>query len=263
MGSSAQRIPGMPRAASGLALLCCLALAAPAAAQGSEKAEPSSEKKAEKKAEKTDKAETDKTKEKVEVRKDRIKSIQRKVFLKSGRWEMAPVFALSLNDAFYQKMGGGASVVYHPADSLGIDLHGVYVGTIQTDMVVYFQQANGALPKVSRLRYFLTANLQWSPLYGKLSFITDDILHFDAYLLAGFGMAYTETGAKFAADFGLGLRYFLTSWLVVKIEVRDLVYTETFQLDVSRTEFSDIQNHVMLNLGLSFFLPTGFDYEYQ
>jgi outer membrane beta-barrel protein len=202
-------------------------------------------------------------KESVEVREDRIKSIQRKPFIKKSRWELTPMFVLSLNDAFYQKMGGGAAVGFHVADSLGLELQAVYVGTIQTDMVGFFQQANQALPKVSQLQYYLTANIQWSPLYGKLSLFTDAIVHFDAYLVGGFGMAQTETGTKFASNIGIGLRYFATSWLVIKLEVRDLIYTEKLSLDVQRTEFSDIQNHVMLSAGVSFFLPVDFDYEYQ
>jgi outer membrane beta-barrel protein len=200
---------------------------------------------------------------KVEVREDRIKSVQRKAFLKRSRFELTPLVCLSLNDAFYQKIGGGASFAYHLADSLGIEFQAVYIGTIQTDMVGYFQQANEALPKVSELRYYLMGNILWSPIYGKLSLFTDEIVHFDAYLIGGFGMASTETGAKLASNIGIGLRYFVTSWLVIKLEVRDLIYTETLKLDVQRTEFSDIQNHVMIGAGVSFFLPIDFEYEYQ
>ncbi|RLB56897.1 MAG: hypothetical protein DRI34_08480 [Deltaproteobacteria bacterium] len=201
--------------------------------------------------------------QKVEVRQDRIKAIQRKPFIKKGRWDLSPLFVLSLNDAFYQKMGGGASIAYHVADSLGIELHAAFVGTIQTDMVTFFQQANQALPKVSQLRYYMTLNAQWSPLYGKLSVFTDEIVHFDAYLVGGFGIAQTETGVKFASNVGLGLRYFLASWLVLKVEVRDLIYTEKLRLDVQRTDFTDVQNHVMLAAGVSFFLPVDFEYQYQ
>lgn len=215
------------------------------------------------KAVKTENIEDRSSKKKVEVREDRIKSIQRKEFLKRHRWEVAPAITLSLNDAFYQKMGGGAGLAFYPADSLGIGVQAMYVGTVQTDMVGYFQQANQALPKVSNIRFWILGDLMWSPLYGKLSFVTDEIVHFDAYLIAGFGMVYTETGAKFATNFGIGLRYFLTSWLVFKLEVRDLLYTEVFQMDVQRTEFSDIQNHVMFSAAVSFFLPVDFDYEYQ
>ncbi len=208
-------------------------------------------------------AKKDADKKSVEVREDRIKSVQRKDFLKRRRWELTPMVCLSLNDAFYQKIGGGASLAYHLADSLGIEVQAAYVGTIQTDMVGYFQQANEALPKVSELQYYMMGNILWSPIYGKLSLFTDEIVHFDAYLIGGFGMAKTETGYKLASNIGLGLRYFVTSWLVIKLEVRDLIYTETLKLDVQRTEFSDIQNHVMISAGVSFFLPLDFDYEYQ
>jgi outer membrane beta-barrel protein len=209
------------------------------------------------------KAKRAKKKEPVEVREDRIKSVQRKPFLKRGRWELTPLVCLSLNDAFYQKMGGGASFAFHVADSLGIELQAMYVGTIQTDMVGYFQQANSALPRVSQMRYYVMGNFLWSPLYGKLSLFTDEIVHFDAYLVGGFGMVSTETGEKLATNIGIGLRYYVTSWMVIKLEVRDLIYNETLTLDVQRTKFSDIQNHVMLGAGVSFFLPTEFDYEYQ
>ncbi|MBW1870728.1 MAG: outer membrane beta-barrel domain-containing protein [Deltaproteobacteria bacterium] len=212
---------------------------------------------------KKSKKESKSKKETVEVRQDRIKSVQKKPFIKKGRWELTPLFSISLNDAFYQKMGGGAAFSYHIADALGVELQAIYVGTVQTDMVGFFQQANQALPKVSRLQYYLTANLMWSPFYGKLSLFTDEIIHFDAYLVGGFGLAYTETGSKFATNIGIGLRYFATSWLVIKIEVRDIIYTEKLTLDVQRTEFSDVQNHVMLTAGISFFLPVDFKYEYQ
>jgi outer membrane beta-barrel protein len=142
-------------------------------------------------------------------------------------------------------------------------VQGAYVATMQTDMVSFFQKANTALPKVSQLRYYIMGNILWSPVYGKLALFTDDIILFDAYLVGGFGMAYTETGAKLASDIGVGLRYFLNSWLVVKLEVRDIIYTEVLRLDKQRTDFSDIQNHVMLGLGVSFFLPTDFSYDYQ
>jgi outer membrane beta-barrel protein len=199
----------------------------------------------------------------VVARQDRIKSVQRKAFLKHKRWELTPCFAMSLNDAFYQRMGGGAAVSYHPVDGLGVEVQGIYLGTVQTDMVRYFQIANQALPKVSNLKYYVMGSLQWSPFYGKLSFVGDEIFSFDAYLLAGFGLSFTETGTKFSSNVGIGFRYYLTSWMVLKLEVRDLIYTETFSLDAQRTEYSDLQNHVLFSAGMSFFLPFGFNYEYQ
>lgn len=202
-------------------------------------------------------------KKSVELRQDRIKSIQPKGFLKRHRFELTPIFSFNVNDAFYQRIGGGASAAYHLADNLAFELQGVYYQQIQTDMVGFFQRANTALPKVSQLRFTTLASLQWSPIYGKLSLITDDIVFFDAYLLGGFGLAYTETGSKMASNLGIGLRYFLTSWLEIKLEVRDVIYTETLKLNTYDTQYSDIQNHVFVTVGVSFFLPVDFEYKYQ
>lgn len=249
-------------------LLALMVAAGPSAAQEDEpsttpppKAQPE-EKKEKEKGKETEK-DKDKKKAAVDVREDRIKSVQKKSFLKNHRWELNPLVCLSLNDAFFQKVGGGVSAAFHLADNLGLEFQAVYVGTIETDMVMFFSKANLALPKESHLRYYLLGDVLWSPIYGKLSMFTDDIVMFDAYLIGGFGMAYTETGAKLATNIGLGLRYFLNSWLVVKVEIRDLIYTETLRLDMQRTQFSDVQNHLMLGAGVSFFFPTDFEYEYQ
>ncbi len=202
-------------------------------------------------------------KKEVEVREDRIKSIQRRAFLKYNRWELTPTFCLSLNDAFYQRMGVGAAGAYHVADALGFEIQGIYIIDFRTDMVGYFQRANQALPRVSQMRYYFMGSLLWSPLYGKLSFFTNDIVPFDAYLIGGMGMVSTSTGAKLAGNLGLGLRYFVTSWLAIKLEVRDLIYTDRFHLEESNANYTDIQNQLMLGIAVSFFLPPDFEYEYQ
>ena len=51
---------------------------------------------------------------------DRVKAVQRKGFLKRGRFEVAPILALSVNDAFYQKVGGGLRLAYSLQDSFAL-----------------------------------------------------------------------------------------------------------------------------------------------
>ena len=149
------------------------------------------------------------------------------------------------------------------ADGLGLEIQGIYIVDFQTDMVGYFQRANQALPLVSQMRYYFMGSLLWSPLYGKLSFFTNDIVPFDAYLIGGMGMVSTATGAKLAGNLGLGLRYSVTSWLAIKLEVRDLIYTDRFHLEEADANYTHIQNQLMLGIAVSFFLPPDFEYEYQ
>ena len=149
------------------------------------------------------------------------------------------------------------------ADGLGLEIQGIYIVDFQTDMVGYFQRANQALPLVSQMRYYFMGSLLWSPLYGKLSFFTNDIVPFDAYLIGGMGMVSTATGAKLAGNLGLGLRYSVTSWLAIKLEVRDLIYTDRFQSRGSRRKLHTYPKPTYVGHSGKLLLPPDFEYEYQ
>src|SRR5687767_4671981 len=54
---------------------------------------------------------------------DRVKSVQKKPFLKRGRLELAPVGHVSANDAFFVKMGGGLQLAWHLSDAFAVRGH--------------------------------------------------------------------------------------------------------------------------------------------
>src|SRR5215813_15101410 len=51
---------------------------------------------------------------------DRVKSVQRKVYLKKHRFELAPYVAISLNDAYYSKFGLAVRGAYYLSDTLAL-----------------------------------------------------------------------------------------------------------------------------------------------
>src|SRR5574341_338592 len=57
---------------------------------------------------------------------DRVKAVQRKGFLKRHRFELAPLFAATVNDAFYQKVGGGLRVAYNFGDTFALAARGAF-----------------------------------------------------------------------------------------------------------------------------------------
>ena len=72
-------------------------------------------------------------------------------------------------------------------------------------------------------------------------------------------------------DVGIGFRIFFNRWLAAIIEVRDLIYSEKIEsLVISPTDPTNpntwydtgthLTNDVQLQVGLSFFLPTSFEY---
>jgi outer membrane beta-barrel protein len=190
---------------------------------------------------------------------DRVKAVQRKVFLKKKRIELYPFFATDLNDPFFQHLMVGASLAYHLADSLSLEARGGFVvasiasGAIKTVRI----EDNLVLDNQPVYKYHADGDISWSPFYGKISVLGEGILHFDTYVTAGAGVWGTDTGVHPAVNFGLGQRYFLTQWLVARIELRDYLFQET------RDNFSDLKKALVLGFSVSGFFPTSFEYEFQ
>ncbi len=210
---------------------------------------------------------------------DKVKAVQRKGFLKKGRFELGANFAPTVNDAFFQKFGGGVRLAYNIDDAFAITLRGTKYAKLRTDNV-----REGKLAFQSQL---LTSDIDqqfmiggvWSPIYGKASVFDSKIIHFDLYLQAGFGLVWTSTSGaprkegafcmelpweseqrcpKYAADFGGGLRFYPKDWLAF-----DLGLLATFYPDQPLAQLpATTQRVFVMSVGVSFFWPFTFDYVY-
>lgn len=196
---------------------------------------------------------------------DKVKAVQRKGFLKRGRFEATPLFAVQLNDAFYQKFGAGLRLAYHLQDSFGVAVRGTYYEPWRTDNVRSGKIAFGSQLLVSQVYGQAMLDGMWSPIYGKSAFLGKNIVHFDLFLLAGAGLVWSATsgeprneGPHLATDVGGGLRFYPKSWLAVELGLTGTFYPDQPIDSVPGT----IQKVLAANVGFSFFLPTGFEYVY-
>lgn len=202
---------------------------------------------------------------------DKVKAVQRKGFMKRGRFELSPTLALSVNDAFYQKFGVGGRIAYHIEDSFALALRGTWYkigdwyAPYRTDNV-----REGKLAFKSQLlssQPYQQAMLDaiWSPVYGKASFLGRSIVHFDLFLTGGFGLVWSATsgaprneGPHFATDVGGGLRFYPTEWSAFELGTTATFYPDQPMQSVPGT----VQKVFVANLGFSVFFPWSFDYVY-
>jgi outer membrane beta-barrel protein len=138
------------------------------------------------------------------------------------------------------------------------------------------------------------------PIYGKFASVGDFIFNYDAYVHGGMGLIRTEPIAVIDPDnrnfgqlgwnnlidfdFAIGLRVFFTRWLAAVLEVRDMIFSDKIENihvatgastlpandpnsplnPTGNTPWYDtgthITNNVQLQIGLSMFLPTSFEY---
>lgn len=197
---------------------------------------------------------------------DRVKSVQRKAALKRGRFDLTPMMFVTLNDAFYPVFGPGARISYHPANALALGLRYQQFNRIPEDNVrLAKRQLQSRLPSVLPQHSF-GLDLLWSPIYGKVA-LFNSIRHFDLYVLGGAGLMLSQTsagnaptggdGPHLTTSLGLGQRFGLTDWMAVDLSVIETLYSDRPQ----GYNKSILQHALTLNVGVSFFLPTAFEYK--
>lgn len=192
---------------------------------------------------------------------DRVKSVQRKVYLKQHRFELTPMVGVSVNDAYYWKLGASVRAAYYLADTLAIAARGSLMQVLPSDEVSVAKRTLQSRIFYSDPHWSAMGDVEWSPLYGKVSFL-NSILHFDGYLLGGVGVVNTESssvlqpdgtkrGLHLGADLGLGMRFVAKDYLAVNVA---LINTSYVDQPVGSTKGST-QNVMTLNFGISLFLP--------
>jgi outer membrane beta-barrel protein len=196
---------------------------------------------------------------------DRVKAVQRKGFLKRHRFEVGFDMPATLNDAFYEKVGVGGKVAYNFADSFALALRGTYLWQVRSSHAREGKMAFSSQLLSSRLHGQAMVDAVWSPVYGKIAWLGSKIVHFDMYLLAGGGLAWTDTsiaprnaGPHVAADFGGGVRFYPASWLALDGGVVATFYPDQPNSAVPST----LQKVIAARIGFSIFFPTNFEYVY-
>jgi outer membrane beta-barrel protein len=194
------------------------------------------------------------------IQEDRVKSVQRKVYLKKHRFELAPSVSTSINDPYYSKYAVNIRGGFYLADTVAVAARFSWLGAFGTGYVYPNDDVRTAKRDFqSRIFYSVPqwmtmGDLEWSPLYGKVA-IFNSILHIDAYLLGGAGAVQTETSAQRglhpAVDLGIGMRFVAKDYLAVNVALINTTYVD----QPAGTTKGATQNLMMLGAGISVFLP--------
>jgi outer membrane beta-barrel protein len=196
---------------------------------------------------------------------DRVKAVQRKGFMKAHRLELGVAFPFTVNDAFYEKLGVSGKLAYNFEDSFALALRGAYYTQLRSNHVREAKSAFSSQLLQSELDGQLMLDGIWSPVYGKVAWLGSSIVHFDVYLLAGFGGVWSATsgaprkeGPHPATDFGAGIRFYPKSWLALDGGVIATLYPDQPITQAPST----LQKVVAAQLGLTVFWPFTFEYVY-
>jgi outer membrane beta-barrel protein len=218
---------------------------------------------------------------------EQIFAVQQLYTLRVRRFELTPYWGFTFNDQFVNHPGPGLAINYYLWNSLAIGVNGNYYGLLNMDQAFNANVRRAARIGVPLTEYNWSAalNITYVPIIGKFNGFGDFIFQYDAYVVAGGGFISTRPipvfdpiyrnfnyKEKFAGNAGIGLRVFFYRWLAAVMELRDYVYMEELEslrrlgTESERQTKSTwygakkLTNAVQAQIGVSFFLPTSFEY---
>jgi outer membrane beta-barrel protein len=211
--------------------------------------------------------------------------VPRKEVLKRRRVELAPFWGTTMNDPLIRHYVIGGQVNFFITDVLGLGL----------EYTEYFRQIGGlysevspsylVVPNANQYRRGAALNFQYIPVYGKFALFNRRIFSFEGKVGAGIGFIQTEiiprrpfdesfTNYNIAPNVFIGGRFFFARWLSLHFEVKDYIFNDHFEpgrigpngtpLTIDQVKAaapSGIVNNIVFNIGLSFWLPTDFEYK--
>lgn len=190
---------------------------------------------------------------------ERVPSVSHRAFTKAGRLELMPALGLSLSDPFYRYMMPGAGISYYVSETLAIGVSGEYHVAFHTPVPV---SGGAVLPEPAFNKPVFAARLEvaWSPLYGKISWLAETVLHFDTYLSVGAGVVGPQTGsASPAASIAIGQHYFFNRWMAFRAELREEAYRMARNPLLSKD--TTLQSFLTASAGLCFYFPQDIEAE--
>gem|GEM_PF-895241 len=187
--------------------------------------------------------------------------IQNRFFLKTNRFEIAPMVGYVPNNAFVSIPLGGAYLAYHFSEGFAVEGTVIYapntgdagVKNLTKTLVAIAYEGNSETnfqQPLDRLQLGAVFDARWSPVYGKINLIGEGVLNFDVYGTAGLGLLLitkdaagvnpdyasgasdnpvlldpnAPTASNLAVNLGVGFDFFLSQTVALKLDARSLLY---------------------------------------
>jgi outer membrane beta-barrel protein len=190
---------------------------------------------------------------------DTITAVQKRPMRQAHRLELTPYGEMGIGDPYLQRWGGGLRAMWHLREGLSLGVDGSGLGSWATQELVIAKRELHARIVESRQRASLAGFAAIAPLYGKVALPGDLLVHFETFLDAGLGAAWTETdatrGVRPMIAAGIGQRVFLGENLALTARVGGNLYAERVMVDGSAQ--TKAMGFWSIRIGFSFYLGGG------
>jgi outer membrane beta-barrel protein len=185
-----------------------------------------------------------------------IAVIERKFLPRTGRFEISGSGMTSVNNPYFNNIGVGLRGAYFLTEKHGIEFEYSYFSNSARSVTKNLENDRGVTTdNLVTSKSYYGVSYKWVPVYGKVSFMNQQILPFDLFFNVGLGMTsankkseptlYLDAGQSFAISKRTAFRWDI-NWSFFQPEVDDVAGGGS-----SRVAHNDL----FLSLGMSFFFP--------
>lgn len=209
--------------------------------------------------------------------------VVRKPFLKVRRTELLPFVGTTMNDNMIRHYSIGGELAYYLTDVLAVGVEGQYFTHVFAEPFDLVARQARRLPTVNEYKWSAALDFHYVPVYGKFAVLDHRLITWEAYFTAGIGAGQSEviprdtkypgfTNFLIEPNLGANMRFFLAKWLTINVGIRDYVFidklepttrTPTMNATASQAQANAdtaFINNIMFQIGVSFWLPTSFEY---
>ena len=209
--------------------------------------------------------------------------VVRKPFLKVRRTELYPFTAVTMNDNMIRHYTIGAEFNYYLTDVLAVGVEGQYYQHVFEEPFDLVARQARRLPTVNQYNWSTALDFHYVPVYGKFAVLDHRLITWESFFTAGVGVGQSEviprdtkypgfTNLLIQPNIGASMRFFLAKWLTINLGVRDYLFIDKFEPTNRGPGMNDTAsaaqdhadsafiNNIMFQIGVSFWLPTSFEY---
>ena len=196
--------------------------------------------------------------------------IRGEVPLRAERHQVSPMIGMSFDDPYLRDLSVGIKYRYYFTNWLGVgvDIAANYAH-VETSLAEEIEAktskpGESGAPSTSGLGVLGTATVTLVPIYGKFMFLGKFPVSYDVHVFGGAGFATTDSQnperikdtVVFNSMFGFGVRFFLSEWIAVEMDVRDYMMTRVLAAPYYvENPSADFRHNWMVTTGVSFFFP--------
>ncbi len=176
------------------------------------------------------------------------KGLAKRNFLKSLRHEVNLFGGIYASEVMGAAPLGGVSYAFHVSEDFALEAGFAYAW-LSSAIAKPVERFAGYTFLESHSAFVYSGSLLWHPFHGKFMFFRTAVPHFDFYFTAGVGITDSLTSKGLTYSAGAGMKIFVSSWVSLRVEIRDNLYVQ----EVLSTE--SLTNNLSVTLGVGIWIP--------